>query len=88
MKETTGELNATVAVMLAIGVLIAFFYYTLWPLIKNNFDKNSQCSKAICEKCDLNGDGKADVGCETVTCYPKGEEHQPGVNDFQCVYKG
>ena len=56
MKEATGELNATVVVMLAIGVLMAFFYYTLWPLIKINFVSNSQCSKAICEKCE-NKDG-------------------------------
>ncbi len=78
MKEATGELNATVVVMLAIGVLMAFFYYTLWPLIKNNFDENSQCSKAICEKC-TNKDG-----CDYITCHAKGDES----NTFECVYKG
>lgn len=80
MKEATGELNATVVVLMAVGVLIAFFYYTLWPMIKTNFNKNSQCSKAICEKCNT-GD------CETVICYPKGE-YGNSSKSFECVYKG
>ena len=80
MKQATGELNATVVVMLAIGVFIAFFYYTLWPLIKNNFAENAKCSDAICEKCPTHD-------CDTVTCYPKNAEHTPG-NGFECVYKG
>lgn len=77
MKEATGELNATVVVMLAIGVLIAFFYYTLWPMIKANMDENSKCNSAICEKCET-GD------CETVTCYSKGSSDVK----FECIYKG
>ncbi len=87
MKETVGELNATVIVVLAVGVLMAFFYYTLWPILKNNFNENSKCSAAICDKCDSNGDGKVDTGCDTVTCYRKGDAHTKA-NSFQCVYKG
>lgn len=77
MKETTSELNATVVVVLAIAVLIAFFYYTLWPLIKHNFEKNSQCSKAICETEDTNNDGY-------VTCHSKNDSSKT----FECIYKG
>lgn len=77
MKEATGELNGTVVVVLAIGILMAFFYYTMWPLLKENFNKNSQCSKAICETCPT-GD------CDYVTCHPKNEPN----NTFECVYKG
>lgn len=77
MKEATGELNATVVVVMAVGTLMAFFYYTLWPIIKSNFDSNSQCSKAICEKCDT---GK----CDFVTCHLKDEPDR----EFKCVYKG
>lgn len=77
MKEATGELNSVVVVMLAIGVLIAFFYYTLWPMIKQNFNKNSQCSKAICEKCTTGN-------CDTVTCHMKNDPSTL----FECVYKG
>ena len=62
MKEATGELNATVLAVVAVGILLAFFYFTLWPVIRNNTEHNTNCSKAICDKCP-NGDGK------TVSCY-------------------
>lgn len=81
MKEATGELNSAVVVMLAVGVLIAFFYYTLWPMIKGNFNKNSQCSKAICESCTKGG--KASNDCETVQCHLEGSSET-----FECIYKG
>ncbi len=81
MKEATSELNSVVVVVLAIGVLMAFFYYTLWPLIKNNFDKNSQCSKAICESCVKNGEPSTD--CETVKCHMEGS-----TEEFECTFKG
>ncbi len=80
MKEATGELNVTVIVIVAIGVLMAFFYFTLWPLIKNNFERNSQCSKAICSPCPTND-------CKFVTCYPKGK-YGNSAESFECVYKG
>ena len=78
MKEATGELNGMVVVVLAIGALIAFFYYTLWPLISNNVSANLRCNAAICEKCD-----KKDKSCDTVTCHLKGK-----AETFECVYKG
>ncbi len=81
MKEATGELNSAVVVLLAVGVLIAFFYYTLWPMIKNNFNQNSQCKKAICETC-IKG-GKVSNDCETVKCHLEGSSEI-----FECVYKG
>ena len=77
MKEATGELNAAVVVMMAISILIAFFYYTLWPILKGNFERNSQCSKAICESEDLDDDG-------FVECYLKKDVN----TKFKCVYKG
>ena len=82
MKEATGELNATVVVMSAIAVLIAFFYYTLWPIIKSNFQRNSQCSKAICEPCKADTNGEKN--CDFVVCHPKNDP----TNTFTCVYKG
>ncbi len=48
MKEATGELNMTVIVAISIGVLAAFFFGVLWPMINGNFQRNSQCSKALC----------------------------------------
>ena len=77
MKEASSELNATVVVVLAIGVLIAFFYYTLWPVLKANFEKNSQCRKAICDTIDSDNDGY-------VICHSKSDP----TKEFECVYKG
>ena len=34
MKEATGELNMTVVTIIAIGAIIAFFWF-MWPTIKN-----------------------------------------------------
>ena len=62
MKEATGELNATVVAVVAVGILLAFFYFTIWPVIRENTEHNTNCSKAICNKCP-NSDGK------TVSCY-------------------
>lgn len=79
MKEATGELNMTVVIVIAVGILAAFFYTVIWPLIGNDFDKNSRCADAICscktEACKK--DGMAD-------CYIKGKES----NKFQCPWKG
>lgn len=77
MKEATGELQNTVVVVISIAILIAFFYYTLWPVLKNNFESKTSCSQAICEQCE-SGD------CKTVKCHKKGEPN----NTFECVYKG
>ena len=49
MKETTSELNLTLIVVMAIGVLVAFFYFAVWPKVNENFEANSSCSKAWCE---------------------------------------
>ena len=34
MKEATGELNMTVITIIAIGAIIALFWF-MWPTIKN-----------------------------------------------------
>ena len=75
MKEASGELNLTVIVVMAVGMLMAFFYVLIWPTIKNNMTANTKCSAAVCDKCDLSD------GCTKVTCHYKGQ-------DFQCVWKG
>lgn len=77
MKEATGELNMSVAILVAIAGLAAFFYFTFWPMIKNNINQNTNCSKAICEKCQTEH-------CQDVDC------HMPGdtAHTFKCVWKG
>lgn len=34
MKEATGEMNMTVVTIIAIGAIIAFFWF-MWPTIQN-----------------------------------------------------
>ena len=34
MKEATGEMNMTVVTIIAIGAIIAFFWF-MWPQIRN-----------------------------------------------------
>ncbi len=48
MKEATGELNLAVIVAISIGILAAFFFGVLWPMIDNNFQRTAQCNKAVC----------------------------------------
>lgn len=80
MKEATGELNTTVIVVIAVASLTAFFYFTIWPAIRNNMNQNTKCSKAICEK-KPNNDGK------TVQCYLVENGKKVG-SDFPCAWKG
>lgn len=69
MKEATGELNATVVVVISIGILSAFFYYTVWPTLNDNFTAQSKCSKAWCENPCGEGSGKNSCGATTAKCY-------------------
>lgn len=79
MKEATGELNMTVIVVVAVGVLAAFFYTTIWPIIRNTYISSSKCSSAICYKETLSN------GQVTCKYYDKnGNASEP----FQCVWKG
>lgn len=80
MKEATGELNMTVVVVIAVGVLAAFFYTTIWPIIKNTYVSTSKCSDAVCNHKTLDSNGM--VECE----YYKNGVKQG--NSFKCVWKG
>ena len=79
MKEATGELNMTVVVVIAVGILAAFFYTTIWPLIRNTYVATSKCSDAVCDPSTVSN-GKA-----TCIYYING---QPQGNSFECVWKG
>ena len=48
MKEATGELNMTVVTVVAIAAVAAFFYAFVWPAIKANINRNTNCANAIC----------------------------------------
>ncbi len=80
MKEATGELNATVIVVIIVAMLVAFFYFTIWPVIRNNMNATTQCSKAICPAENKSNDGR------TVECYIY--ENGQKSNLFTCAWKG
>ena len=48
MKRAVGELSSAVIVGFSVAILIAFFYYTVWPVIDNNFKSQTSCDKAVC----------------------------------------
>lgn len=81
MKEATSEASSSVIVIAAVAAFAAFFFSTLWPMIRANFDSNSKCSDAVCgydcngKKIDANGNGS--ITC----CYDKTQE-------MTCPYKG
>lgn len=77
MKEATGELNATLIVVITVGLLSTFFFTIIWPILKNNLNSHTRCTDAICGKCE-----SAKV-CKTVRCHLKGK-----TETFDCPYKG
>lgn len=79
MKEATGELSNLLIVVVSVAILVAFFYFTIWPIIDNNFKKQTSCDKAVCEGTDTNKDGlvncvytKKDGTRVNITCKYKG----------------
>ncbi len=54
MKEATGELNMTVITVVAIAAVAAFFYAFVWPAVKANITKSTNCASAY--RCTCTGD--------------------------------
>lgn len=77
MKEALGELNGTIIVVIAVGLLMAFFFTVLWPNIKGDLQNNAKCSDAICDV-GINKNAMTD-------CYSPGTEKS---KTFECPYRG
>ncbi len=85
MKEATGELNLTIIIVIAVSLLIAFFYFTIWPSLNANFEANSNCSKAVCDNPCKDKPGKnvcPEMG-KLVKCHVKDSD-----TDIYCPWKG
>ena len=81
MKEATQEVNMMAIVVISVGVLLTFFFYYLWPMINENFESKSQCSKAACDCSERT----VYDGIEYCTpCYIDGEK----IDGMECLYKG
>lgn len=74
MKKAVGELSSGLIVAVSVAILVAFFYYVVWPIIDNNFAQQTKCEKAICSH-EVH-DGK-------VECYLPGKQ-----GTFECNFKG
>ena len=87
MKEATGELNMTIVIVIAVAVLAAFFYLTIWPMIRRNYNRNASCAKAICtckkedQKCQKEGLADCYVASDSKKDYDSSEH-------FRCPWKG
>lgn len=64
----------------SVGILSIFFYTSVWPLIRNNMDSKTKCTKAICEEALAGGDHPNQVKCT----YKNGNENMT----IYCPYKG
>ena len=92
MKEATGELNATVVVVITIGILSTFFFTIIWPRLKGNLNANTKCASAICkvekgkleEVCTEHKNGV----CSKIRCtYYESKNDKKGI-EIICPYKG
>ena len=82
MKEATGELNSAIIVVIAVGILSAFFFTILWPIIHRNFQKNINCDRAIC---DCSASVRKDNKCK---CQVKNNKGDVIIEELWCDYKG
>ena len=79
MKEAAGELTNTVVVLICVAILVAFFYFVIWPSIKTNFNAETACEKATCETTpDENG---------MVKCILY-DKKLGKIQSFECKFKG
>lgn len=76
MKKAIGELSGTLIVVTSVAILVAFFYYVVWPVIDTNFKSQTNCKRAICYT-DHVVNGK-------VACYLKEKPETV----FQCNFEG
>ena len=58
MKEATGEMNMTVVTIIAIGAIVAFFWF-MWPQIQDTITNQWGTIDDVCV--DNNNDGVYDV---------------------------
>ncbi len=86
MKEATGELNMTIIVAISIGILSAFFFGVIWPMINGKFQRNTQCSKAICNcSTEVRNNIENETGRKNnCLCRNKSGDE----NTFYCPFKG
>lgn len=66
MKEATGELNMTVVTIIAIGAIIALFWF-MWPTIKNTITNTWNNTAGTQCVTDANGNMNCTQGNSQIT---------------------
>ena len=79
MKEATGELNMTAITLVAIGAILAFFYFFIWPSIQTGLKLNTACNISGGNTYE-DGDGDDKITCGDGEC-------KVGNNKKQCDSK-
>lgn len=55
MKEASGELSMTAVAVVAIAAIGVVFTTLIWPAIKNNITRSTNCTQAFdCNNCSGN----------------------------------
>ena len=71
MKEASGELSMTAVAVVAIAAVGVLFTTLIWPSIKANIQRTTQCSQAYgCTNCEDTSGGKK------CTCYYLNEKNE------------
>ena len=71
MKEASGELSMTAVAVVAIAAVGVLFTTLIWPSIKSNIQRTTQCSQAYgCTNCTDTNAGKK------CTCYYLNEKNE------------
>ncbi len=84
MKEAQGELNMTIVVVTIVAGLSLFFFSFIWPNIRGNFVRNSNCSEAICTCPSRDSQGNCVVPSDgLVDCQIRGSNQT-----IKCPWRG
>lgn len=75
MKEATGNLNLALVTIVSIGILVIFFYDSLWPMIESNMISHTKCDDAVC-------------GATTSSGHPNQVACKYGEATIYCPYSG
>lgn len=78
MKEASGELSMTAVAVVAIAAIGVLFTTLIWPSIKANITRNTNCAQAI--SCD----DPVDANAKTQTCYYCTETTSGGTTTTDC----
>ena len=82
MKQATSEASISVIVVTAVAMLTAVFFTIIWPSIRGNMTKSSNCSNAVCDVGYIKESGEH---YGQTYCY---DPYDDSKETFYCPYRG